>query len=195
MMALQVHLMIASDLTPNQAFESDNGILHASSLDVPVITLQYWITTRSILPTFTQDQQEAGYKVLYFTPFLTKAAWECLYPDQPAANTISARLAETAPLTIPSLSSLVSTSPTPTKHPTHNYLQNAPSDPTPSFIALIHQTLQQKLTMMAHLQTQSSPPLVQTTPIAPAYKPQRSPFPKLDGVPPTAPLFLAQVVT
>ena len=72
---LQVHSTTLSDLTPNQEFESNNSILRSLSPDIPTITLQYWITTRSILLTFMQDQQEAGYSVLYFTPFFTKEAW------------------------------------------------------------------------------------------------------------------------
>ena len=104
-MALQFHPMIMSDITPEQVFQSDSGILHALLLDVPKITLQYWITTMSIIMMFKQYRQEAGYKVLYFTPFLTKAVWTRLYPNQPVTNTISARLTETANSRITYLSS------------------------------------------------------------------------------------------
>ena len=73
-MELQVHPTITSNLNPEQVFESNNGILHSSFSDVPTIIIQYWITARSIILTFMQDQQEEGYNVLYFTLFLTKAA-------------------------------------------------------------------------------------------------------------------------
>ena len=62
-------------------------------------------------------------------------------------------------------------------------------------IALMHWTLQQNATLMAHMQTQPSPPLVQQTLTAPTYKPQRPPFPKWDGTPQTTHLFLAQFST
>ena len=88
-MALRAHPTILSDLTPEQSFESDTGILYALSLGNPTITLQYWITTRSILPKFTQDRQEAGYDALYFNPFSSEAAWTRLYPEQAISNTIS----------------------------------------------------------------------------------------------------------
>ena len=119
-MALQAHPAIPRDLTPEQAFESDTGILHVSSSDDPTITLQSWITTSSILPTFTQDFQEAGYNILYFYQFSTEVAWTRLYSDQPATNTISVRLTATDPLPIPSHSSLMSTLPTPETPPSHN---------------------------------------------------------------------------
>ena len=60
--------MIPSYLTPEKVFEYDTGILHASSSGDPNPTIQYWITTMSILPTFTQDRHEAVYDVLSFTP-------------------------------------------------------------------------------------------------------------------------------
>ena len=63
-MALRAHPMITSDLTPEQAFESDSGILHESSSGDPTLTVHYWITTRSILPTFACKHIEAGYNVL-----------------------------------------------------------------------------------------------------------------------------------
>ena len=107
--ALQFHPTILRDLTPNQEFEPDTGILHASLSDAPTITFQYWITISSILPTFTQDRQEASYKVIYFTPFSTKAVWTRLYPDQPIPNTISARLTDMDTLLITYLSSSMST--------------------------------------------------------------------------------------
>ena len=54
-MDLRAHPTIPIDLTPEQLFESDTGILDALSSDVLTLSLQYWITTRSILPMFTQD--------------------------------------------------------------------------------------------------------------------------------------------
>ena len=72
-MVLQVHPAITSDPTPVLASDSDTGVLHVSSSDLPAITLQYWIRTRSIIPTLTQYGQEAGYNVFYFTPFSTDA--------------------------------------------------------------------------------------------------------------------------
>ena len=45
MMALHDHPTIPSDLTLEQAFESDTGILHVSSLSDSNITVRYWITT------------------------------------------------------------------------------------------------------------------------------------------------------
>ena len=166
-MVLQFHPTILSDLTPEQAFESNNGIIHVFSSDVPNITTQFWITTSSILSTFTQDWQGAGYNVLYFTPFSTKGVWTRLYPDQPITNMIFARLTATDPLPIPLSSSPMSTSPTPETSPSHNSPSNAPVNPTAALIALMHQTLQQNATLMAHLQTSPSPPSFQQTSISP----------------------------
>ena len=56
-----------SNLTPEQAFESKTGILHASLSGNPTLTVHYWITTRSILPTFAQDRLEDGYDVISYT--------------------------------------------------------------------------------------------------------------------------------
>ena len=142
-MTLCTHPTIPSDLTPEQALESDTGILHASLLYVPTLTLQYWITIRSILPNFTQDRQDAGYEVLYFTPFSTKAACTHLYPNKPVSNTISARHTDTAPPTFPYLASSMSTSPTPETPPSHNSPSNENVDPTTALIALMQKTLQQ----------------------------------------------------
>ena len=119
-MSLHAHPTNTRNLTPEQAFESNTGILHAFSSDSPTLTLQYWITTRSILPTFTQDCQESVYDVIHFTPFSTEAAWTRLYPDQPVLNMISARRTETDPPTFPSLDLLISASPTPATPPIHN---------------------------------------------------------------------------
>ena len=177
-MALRAHPTILGGLTHKQAFKSNTSILHASPSDVLTLTLQYWITTSSILPTLTQDSQEASYDVFYFTPFSTKAAWTRLYTNQPASNTISTRLTEMSPPTFPSLDLSMSTSPTPTTPPSHNSPSKAPVDPTTAFIPMMHQTLQKNATMMVHMQTQNSPPSSQQTPTAPQYKPHCPPFPK-----------------
>ena len=192
-MALQACPAIPIDLTPKQVFESGTVILHFLSLDAPTITFQYWITTRSIIPMFVQNCQEAGYNVLYFTPFSTKAAWTRLYPNQPVTNTIFNRLAAADPLPLPCRSFLMSTSPTPETPPSHNSLSNAPVKPTTALIAMIQQTLQQNGTLIVHLQNQPSPTSVQQTPIAPTYKPQRLLFPKCYRTPPTTCLFFTNV--
>ena len=150
-MALQVHPTIPIDLTPEQAFEYDNGILHALLSEAPTITIQYWIMTRSIIPTFMQDQREAGYNILYFNPFLTKAAWTRLYPDQPFTNTISARLADMDSLTISSLSFSVSTLPTPVTPSKRDYTSNDPANPMAALITLMNQMLQKNAMMMPPL--------------------------------------------
>ena len=137
-MALCAHPSITSDLTPEQSFKYDTGILHASLSGNLILTLQYWITTRSILRTFTQDHQEASYDVLYFTPFSTDGAWTHLYPEHPISNTIYIRLNKTTTLTFPSLASLMSTSPTPATPPRHSYPSNQTVDPTTSLIILMH---------------------------------------------------------
>ena len=165
-MALQAHPTILIDLTPDQVFDSDTVILHSSSSDTPTITFQYWITTRSILPTFTHYFQEAGYNVIYFTPFSTEAAWTRLYPDQPVTNTISAKLTMEYPIPIPYRYYLMSTSPTPENPPSRNYPSNAPANPTTALIARMHQTLQKNATLMVQLQKQTSPMVVQHTHIA-----------------------------
>ena len=149
MMALRTHRTIPSDLTPEQAFESDTGILYASSPGDPTLTLQYWITKKSILLTFTQFLKEVGYYVLYFTMFSSEATWTRLYPEQAISNTISVRLNKTNPPTFLSLASSMSTSPTPKTTLTHNYLSNQTVDPTTSLIALMHQSLQQNAATMA----------------------------------------------
>ena len=73
-MAVRAHAKITSDLTPEQVFESNTIILHALLVGDPTLAIQYCITTRSILLTFTQDLQEAKYDILYFTPFSSEAA-------------------------------------------------------------------------------------------------------------------------
>ena len=194
-MELCAHPTIPSDLTPEQVFESDTGILHASSSGDPTLTIQYWITTRSILSTFTQDIQEAGYDFLYFNPFSSKAAWTRLYPEQAISNTISVRLHETNPPTFPSLASSISTSTAPTTTPTHNSPSNQTVEPTTALVALMHQSLQQNFTMMVQLNSRPSPQPSQPPSPSYQYKPQLPPFPKWDGTPSISPLFLAQIST
>ena len=166
-MALQVHPR-TSDLTPEQVFESENGILYSSLSNVTTINLHYWITTRSILPPFTQYWQEVGYNILYFTPFSTEAVWIRPYPYKPVNNTIYSRPTNTAPSSIPTLSSPMSTSSTPSTPPKQNYWSNAPANPTTGLIALMHQTIQQNATMISHHQTRPSTTSVQPTSISPS---------------------------
>ena len=133
-MALRVNPTIPINLTPEKVLEFNTGILHASSSGIMTLTFQYWIKTSSILPKFTQDLQEAGYNVIYFTPFSTKAVWTRLYHSQPISNTITSRLNETATPTFPSLALSISTSPAPVTPPNHNYPSNsnAPLQPQDS---------------------------------------------------------------
>ena len=107
MMALRTHPMILSNLTPEQVFESDTGILHALLSGNLTLTIQYWITTRSILLTFTQDLQESVYDVLSFTLFSSEAAWKHLRLEQAISNTISVQLGNTNPPIFPSLASSI----------------------------------------------------------------------------------------
>ena len=108
---------------------------------------------------------------------------------------IPARLTIMDPLPIPSRSSLMSISPAPEIPPSHNSPSNTLVDPTTALISLMYQTLQQNVTLMAHLQNHPSTPPVQLTSISPIYKPHLSPFPKWYGALPTTPLFLTQVAT
>ena len=186
---------IPSDLTPKQAFESNTGIHHASSLGNPTLTIQYWITTRSILPTFTQDIQEARYNVLYFNPFSSEAVWTRLYPKQAISNTISVRLHETNPPTFLSLASSMSTSPAPMTPPTHNSPSNKTVDPTTSLIVLINQSLHENATMIAQLNSRPYPQPSQQPSPSYQFKPQHPPFSKWDGTPPQTPIFLSQIAT
>ena len=148
---------IPSDIIPKKAFESNNRILHELLLDVPTLTFKYWITTGSILLTFTKYHEEAGYDVLYFTPIWLKLAWKRLYPGQPISNKIYIKLTETAPQNFHSLASSMSTWLTPTTTPIHNYQSNAPVDPMTVRIALMHQTLYKKATLTAYMKTRPSP--------------------------------------
>ena len=194
-MSLYAHPTIPSTLPPKQVFKSDTGILRALSSDVLTLNLQYWITTRSILPTFTQGCQEAGCGVLYFTPFSTEVAWTRLYPNQPVSNKISTRHIEMAPPNFSYLASFMSTSPTPATPTSHNSLSNAHVEPSKALIAFMNQTLQKNATMMAHMQIRPSPLPAQQPLTSPQYKPQCPPFTKWDRTPPITPIFPAQVAT
>ena len=110
-MTMCVHPMILSDLTPKQVFESNTGILHASSSGDPTFTVQYCITTRSILLTFTKDRHEAGYDVLSFSLLSSEVAWTRIHPEQAILNKISVRLCKTNLPTLLSKTSYMSTSP------------------------------------------------------------------------------------
>ena len=136
-MALHAQPTIPSDLTTNQAFESNTGILHASLLGDPTLTVQYQITTRSILPTFTQDRNESGYDVFSFTPFSSEAAWTRLHPEQAILNTIYIRLRDTNPPTFMSQASSMSTYPAPTTTYAHISLSNQTVEPTMALISLM----------------------------------------------------------
>ena len=100
-MALRAHLAIPSELTPEQAFESDTGIIHALLSGDPTLTVCYWITTRSIIPTFARNRLKASYNVLSYTPFSSEAVWICLHPDQAISNNISFQINKINPKKIP----------------------------------------------------------------------------------------------
>ena len=148
-MALRAHPTIPSDLTQEKAFESNTSIIHALSSYTQNLTLYYLITTRSILPTFTQDKQGAGYGTIYFTLFYSEAACTRLYSKNQILNTISIRLYDTNPPTFPSLASWMSTYPSPTTPPTHNSLSNKIVESTTALIAIMHQSLHKNGTMIA----------------------------------------------
>ena len=178
-MTLHAHPTIPSKITPEQAFKCNTGNPHALSSVDPTLTIQYWITTRSILLTFTQDLQEAGYDVLYFTPFSLEWGWTRLYPEQAISNTISVRLQETNLPTFPSLSSSMSTSLAPTTPPTHNLPSNQTVEPTTALIALMNQSIQLNTTMIAQLNScPSSQPDQQPSPPH-QFKAQRPPPSKM----------------
>ena len=127
MMAMRAHSAIPSDLTQEQALESNTVILHATLLDTNP-TLQYLITTHSILLTFTQDRRDAGFIKIYFTPLSSEAACTRLNPEQPISNTISVQINETTHPNFPSLASSMSKSPTPAIPPTHSSPSNQTVD-------------------------------------------------------------------
>ena len=179
---------------PDQAFESDTGILHASSLGDPTLSVSYWITTQSILPTFACNRLEASYDVLSYTPFSPEAVWTRVHPDQAIKNTISVQINEKNPQTVTSQASSMSTSSAATTPPAHGFPPNT-VEPTVKLVALMQQSLQKNATMLAQLNSRSSPNQPQTQSLAYQFKPQRPPFTKWDGTLPTAPLLLAQIET
>ena len=156
-MALHAHPTILSNLTLEQASESDTGILHVLSSGDPTLTVRYWITTRYILPTFTWDHLEAGYDVLSLTPFSSEAAWTRLHPEQAILNTISVQLNKTNHPTVSSQDSSMSTSPVLTTPPAHGYPSNKTVDPTAALIALMQRLLQQNAMMITQLNFRPSP--------------------------------------
>ena len=139
--------------------------------------------------------QWGGLRHPFFTPFSTSAAWTRLYPSQPFSKTISARLIDLAPPTFPYLVLSISTSPTPATPPSRNSLSNVHVNTTTSLIVLMHQTLYKNATLMPHMKTRPPPLSVQQTLTSTTYKTKRLPFTKLYWMPPTTPLFLAQVAT
>ena len=193
-MALRAHRTIPRNLTSEKVFDSHTGILHALLSDALTLTLQYWITTRSILPTFKQDSQDSVYNVLYFNFFSTELVWTRLFSDQPVSNTISVQGNKTDPPTFPSLARSMSTSPTPATPPRHNSLSKPNVDPTTTLIPLMQQTLHQNSIIMAHTNTQLSLMLSPQPPPSQPYKPQPPPFTKWDRTPTTTTLLITQVV-
>ena len=165
--ALQFHPTILRDLTPNQAFEPDTGILHASLSDAPTITFQYWINKFNSSYVHARSTGGKLQSYLFYSFF-----------DQSGVDT---------PLSW-------STHPQHDLRQTHRYgystyhlpfffnvnrqnLQYPPSDNHPSkapvdsksvIILLMHQSLQKNATLMAHLQTRPYHSLLQQTPIYPS---------------------------
>ena len=193
-MALRAHPTIPSDLTPEQAFDSNTGFLRASSSGNPTLSVRYWITTRLILQIFSRNRLEDGYDILYYTPFSSEAAWTHVHPDQAITNTISVQTNKTNTQTVTSQASLMSTSLAPITSTAHGSPPNI-VDPTVQLIALMQQLLQQNATMLAQINSRSSPHQPQTKWLAYQFKLQRPPFPKWDGTLPTTPLLLAQIET
>ena len=189
-MAMRAHPTIPSDLMPKQVFESDTGILHASSSGDLNLTVRYWITPRSILPKFTWESLEAGYDVISFTPLSSEVAWPHLPPYQAISNTISVRINKTNPQTIPSQASLMSTYLAPTTPPAHGSLSNQTVEPTLALIALMQQSIQENATIIAQLNSRLSPHQPQLQSLLYQLKTQCPPFTKWDGTLPTTPLFL-----
>ena len=156
-MALCAHPTITSNLTPEQAFDSNTGIVHALLLGDQTLTVWYGIIKVSILLTFTRDRHKAGYDVLSFTLFYSEAAWTCLHTEQAVLNTISVRLREKNTQALLSQASLISTSPAPTTSPAHSSPWNKTVDPTTALIALMQQSLQKNATMIAQLNSRQTP--------------------------------------
>ena len=99
-MVLRVHLTIPSNVTPEQAFESNTGILHALLLVELTLSVCYWITTGLILPTFALNCLKAGYYILSYTPFSSEAVWTRVHINQEITNTISVQIIDTNPQTV-----------------------------------------------------------------------------------------------
>ena len=131
------------------------------------------------LPDILRYRLESGYDVISFTPFSSEAAWICLLPEQTILNTISVRLNETNPQTIPSQASSMSTSPAPTTPPGHGFLTNQTVDPTLVLIYLMQQSLQQNATMIAQLNSCPYPHPPQPQSLSYQFKPQRPPLSKM----------------
>ena len=174
-MALHAHPTIPIDFMPDQAFESDTGILRVSSSGDPTLTIRYCITTRFILRTFVRNCLEAGYDVLSYTPFSSEAVWTRLHPKQSTSNTISVQINETNPQTILSQASSMSTSSSTPTPPAHGFPSNNTVEPTLALIALMKKMLQQNATMIAQLNSCSSHHQPQTQSILYQFKPQRPP--------------------
>ena len=189
-MALRAHPTIPSNLTPEQAFDSNTGVLNSLSSGNPTISVCYWITTLLILPTFAINRLEAGYDILHYTPFSSEAEWTRIHPDQVITKTIYVQTNETTPHTVTSQASSMSTSLAPKIPTAHGSPPNI-VDPTVQIIALMQQSLQQNATVLAKFNYHSSPHQPQTQSLAYQFKPQRSPFPKWYGTLSTTPLFLA----
>ena len=66
-------------------------------------------------------------------------------------------------------------------------------DPTVELIALMQQSLQKNATMIAYINSRSSPYQPQTQLLSYQFKPQRPPFPKWYGTLQTTPLLLEQI--
>ena len=186
-MALRAHPTIPSDLTPEQVFYFDTSILHALWSGMPTLIIRYWITKRFILLTFARDRLEAGYNLISYTPFSSEVAWTRLHTNQAISNTISIQINETNPQKIPSQASSISTSSAPTTPPAHSSTSNNTVDPTLALIALMQQSLQQNVTIIAQLNSCSSPYPAQTKSLPYQFKPQRPPFPKWYVTLPTTP--------
>ena len=161
----------------------------------PTLTIYYWITAQSTIPTFARDRLRAGYNVLSYTPFSPEAAWTRLHPDQIFSNTISVHINKTNPQKTPSQTLSMSKSSAPTKPPAHGSPSNNTVDPTLALIALIQKLLQQNATTITQINSRSSPHPPQTQSFSYQFKPQHPPFPKWDGTLTTTSLFLAQIET
>ena len=132
-----------------------------------------------------------------FTAFYLEAAWTRLYlePGQAISNKISVQLHETNPPTFPPLASSMSKSTALTKPQTHTSLSNKTVDFTTTLIALMHQSLQQNSIIIAQLYSHTSPQPLKQPSLSYQFRPQRPPFPKWDGTPPTTPLLIYQIST